>query len=118
MRYRFAAAAAGFTLSAAPAVAHAFLKTASPAVGSTLPQAPAAVTITFSERIEPLFSTIAVQDASGAKMDDGHVHSAGDESRLAIGLKPLPPGVYAVTWHATDTDTHKTSGKFTFTVKP
>ncbi len=105
-------------LSAAPAYAHAFLKTASPAVGSTLPQAPAAVTITFTEGVEPLFSTITVKDSSGGQVDDGHVHAAGDETHLAIGLKTLLPGIYTVAWHATSTDAHKTSGKFNFTIKP
>lgn len=119
MRQRPAISAfAGLALSASPAFAHAFLKQASPAVGSTVPQAPAAVTLTFTEGVEPLFSTITVHDASGGQVDDGHVHPAGDASHLAIGLKPLPAGIYTVAWHATSTDAHKSSGKFNFTIKP
>ena len=119
MRHLLAPAAfLGLALCAAPASAHAFLKTASPAVGSTLPQAPSTVTLTFTEGVEPLFSTIAVKDASGGQVDDGHVHLAGDDTHLAIGLKPLPAGVYTVAWHATSVDTHKTAGKFNFTIKP
>ncbi len=119
MRHALATAAfATLAMCAAPAFAHAFLKTAIPAVGSSLPQAPAAVTITFTEGVEPLFSTITVKDAAGGQVDDGHVHAAGDDTRLAIGLKTLSAGIYTVAWHATSTDAHKTSGKFNFTIKP
>ncbi len=105
--------------AAGPVSAHAFLKKASPAVGSTVPAAPAELTIEFTEGVEPDFSTIAVVDGGGARLDSGTVHLApGDDTHLAIGLKPLPPGTYKVTWHATATDTHKTEGSFSFTVGP
>ena len=98
------------------ASAHAFLKTATPPVGSTVPSAPSQVEITFTEGVEPQFSKITVKDANGARVDDGHVHLAGGETELAVGLKPLQSGTYTVTWHATATDTHKTSGSYRFTV--
>ena len=66
--------------------------------------------------MEPKFSSIAVQDASGAAVQTGDAHLAGGDTRLSIGLKPLKPGAYKVTWHATATDTHKTQGSFSFTV--
>ena len=106
-------------LAAGPASAHAFLKQASPAVGSTVQTAPTEVAITFTEGVEPAFSTITVVDGGGARVDDGTVHLApGGDTHLVAGLKPLQPGTYKVTWHATATDTHKTQGSFTFTVKP
>ena len=99
-----------------PASAHAFLKTAAPAVGSTVATAPNEVVITFTEGIEPQFTTIAVENASGAAVTNGPVHLAGDQTRAAVGLTKLPPGTYRVVWHATAVDTHKTEGNFTFTV--
>ncbi len=105
-------------LHAGAARAHAFLQTATPAVGSTTAQAPAQVVITFTEGVEPAFSTIAVQDAHGASMAAGIAHAQGDATRLAVPLRPLPPGRYKVTWHATATDTHKTQGDYSFTVAP
>jgi hypothetical protein len=45
-------------LPGAPALAHAFLQRASPPVGSELPVSPPAVTITYTEGVEPDFSTI------------------------------------------------------------
>ena len=105
-------------VAAWPAFAHAFLKTAMPAVGSTV-AAPKQVVIDFTEGVEPRFSTIEVQDDAGARVDQGGVAIApGDDKRLMVGLKPLAPGRYKVTWHATATDTHKTQGTFNFTVKP
>ncbi len=98
------------------AQAHAFLRAASPPVGSTVRQAPAEVVIDFTEGVEPLFSTITVTDPSGQRVDTGRPHLDGGEERLAVAVKPLAAGTYRVTWHATATDTHKTQGSFTFTV--
>ncbi len=116
-RNLMAVAVAGLALGGGRASAHAFLKKANPAVGSTLEQAPDQVVIDFTEGVEPRFSTIIVQDASGARMDQGAAHLDGGEARLAIGLKPLKPGTYLVVWHVVATDTHKTEGRFTFSVK-
>jgi methionine-rich copper-binding protein CopC len=100
------------------AEAHAFLKQASPPVGSTVP-APKALDITFTEGVEPAFSSIVVQDAKGERVDIGDVHSASaDGLGLEVGLRPLAPGTYTVIWHATSVDTHRTEGRFVFTVQP
>ncbi len=119
MRSTLAAAAAGFILlSGAAASAHAFLKVASPAVGSTVHQPPTEVSITFTQGVEPLFSTITVTNASGMNVESGAVHAAGGEAKLAVPLKPLLPGTYHVVWHATSVDTHRTQGTFSFTLLP
>jgi methionine-rich copper-binding protein CopC len=105
--------------ASAPASAHAFLKSATPPVGSTVPAAPAQVVIDYTEGVEPRFSTIEVQNAAGKRVDKGDVHVApGNNERLAVSLNPLPPGTYKTTWHATAVDTHKTEGSFVFTVAP
>jgi hypothetical protein len=85
-------------------------------VGSVVQRSPAEVVIDFTEGVEPLFSRILVQDAAGARVDDGKVHLQGGDQHLAVGLKTLPPGTYKVIWHATATDTHKTQGSYSFTV--
>ena len=113
---RTIALAAGFALLAAPAFAHAFLKTASPAVGSTVLQAPSQVIINFTEGVEPQFSTITVQNAQGQSVEAGKPHLVGGDTHLAVDLKPLTSGTYTVVWHATATDTHKTQGTYHFTV--
>ena len=106
--------------AASPAFAHAFLQRASPPVGSELPVSPSAVTITYTEGVEPSFSTIEVQNAQGTRVDKSDPHLVGgDQTKLAVSLPPqLPPGTYTVIWHATSVDTHKTEGRFTFSVSP
>jgi methionine-rich copper-binding protein CopC len=105
-------------LAAPPAWAHAFLDRAAPAVGSEVSRSPPALTLTYSEPVEPLFSTILVTDASGAPVNDGKPAVQGDARILVVRLKVLQPGVYNVVWHVTSVDTHKTEGHFSFTVKP
>ena len=101
------------------ASAHAFLKSATPAVGATVQTAPTQVAIEFTEGVEPKFSAIKVQDAAGKPMEaDAAQPAPGDAKRLMVHLKPLQPGIYKVTWHVTAQDTHKTEGSFSFTVSP
>jgi methionine-rich copper-binding protein CopC len=108
----------GVAALASHAEAHAFLKQASPPVGSTVPS-PKVVALTFTEGVEPAFSSIVVQDANDQRVDTGDVHSASaDGRRLEVGLKALTPGTYTVIWHATSVDTHKTEGHFVFSVRP
>ncbi len=102
--------------AASPAFAHARLRASAPAVDATV-ASPAEVSITFSESLEPRFSTIEVTDAAGVRVDQGDLHLVGGDAKIvAIGLKALPNGKYTVLWHATSVDTHKTEGTFTFTV--
>jgi copper resistance protein C len=117
MRRIFIMVAAACLIGSA-AFAHAFLDSASPAVGSEVSDPPAAVALTFSEPVEPLFSTIQVTDASGVRMDEGKPETQEDGRVLRVALKPLASGVFSVQWHVTSVDTHKTEGHFVFTVRP
>jgi methionine-rich copper-binding protein CopC len=116
-KIHIAAAVAACLLSPA-AFAHAFLDRASPAVGSAVAGSPPSIALTYTEPVEPLFSTIQVTDAGGERMDAGKPVPQDDGRVLQVPLKKLPPGVYTVEWHVTSVDTHKTQGHFTFTVKP
>lgn len=101
-----------------PAFAHAHLRTALPAADSTVP-APSEVVCNFTEALEPRFSTLEVQDASGHRVDSDNTHlDSTDAKQMLVGLPRLPAGVYTVIWHATSVDTHKTDGRFNFTVQP
>jgi methionine-rich copper-binding protein CopC len=109
--------AAAFVAASGPAFAHAFLDSALPRVGSTIVAPPAEVVLTFTQGVEPDFSRIEVEDASGARVDDGAPHTAaGDPAKFAVPLKKLSAGTYTVIWHVTSVDTHKTQGKFKFTI--
>jgi hypothetical protein len=102
---------------AGPAGAHAFLDRASPAVGSAVPTAPAAVTLWFTQNLEPAFSAVTVTDQAGQRVDLGNKRvPPGQPAVLQVGLKPLPAGTYTVNWHVISVDTHPTEGSFTFQV--
>jgi methionine-rich copper-binding protein CopC len=97
--------------------AHALPQSQTPAAGSTLTTPPTEVSITFSEQLEPRFSSLQVKDATGARVDSGSPHTAADDAkRFVVNLKPLVAGTYKVIWHATSVDTHKTEGSYDFTV--
>jgi methionine-rich copper-binding protein CopC len=101
-------------LAPVAARAHAFLDHANPLVGSTVPAAPHEVVLTFTQNLEPAFSTAQVTDSSGARVDQGKAQVSGNT--MTVGLKTLGPGSYKVHWHALSVDTHSTEGAFTFHV--
>ena len=97
--------------------AHAFLKRAEPAVGSTVQTSPNEVRISFTENIELAFSTIQVFDASGKEVDKRDVHlDRSNHALLHVSLPPLKAGTYKVVWRVVSVDSHVTNGSFTFRV--
>jgi copper resistance protein C len=94
--------------------AHAFLDHSSPLVGSTVGTAPHEVSLSFTQSLEPTFSSVQVTDAKGARVDQGKAQVSG--STMRIGLKSLAPGTYKVHWRALSVDTHTTQGSFSFHV--
>jgi methionine-rich copper-binding protein CopC len=98
---------------------HAFLDHASPAVGSSIPASPTVLVLWFTEDLEPAFSGVKVTNEAGKQVDLGNaqIHQ-GSPAELQIGLNPLPPGTYLVSWHVVSVDTHPSEGTFTFEIKP
>ena len=98
--------------------AHAELILASPAPGTGLAQAPAAVVIKFSEPLNLALSRIQVLDSGGADVGEGPTEAvAGDPNaaRRALGL--LPTGQYTVRWTSVSAlDGHTLSGSYSFAV--
>jgi methionine-rich copper-binding protein CopC len=101
---------------ASPSFAHAHLKRAEPAADSTVPASPPSLSLSFTEAVEPRFSTVEVQGPDGKKVQIGGLEARDNGLTLVGSLPALQPGTYTVVWHATSVDTHKTEGKFTFTV--
>jgi methionine-rich copper-binding protein CopC len=95
------------------AAAHAMLEHASPPVGSMVQQAPARLTLTFSEPLEAAFSSATVVNAAGKRVDSG---ARASGTTLQISLRPLPSGTYRVNWRVLSVDTHRTEGSYSFTV--
>jgi methionine-rich copper-binding protein CopC len=105
------------TAGASAAYAHAHLDRASPAAGATLTAAPTEVTLHFTQKLEPKFSTVVVRDAAGKQVDKGDSRvTEGDLAVLKVSLQPLGPGRYKVEWRVTSVDTHASKGDYTFRV--
>ena len=83
-------------MQASPVFAHAFLERASPPVGSEVTVSPPELSITFTEGVESLFSTIAVHGAERRRDRHGaKPHVAPDSNRrLIVELPKLTPGTY------------------------
>jgi len=96
--------------------AHAFLDHADPRVGSTVPSSPAAVTLTFTEGVEPAFSKIEVTDFDGKAVAVGALENPGETS-LRVSIPTLEAGTYRVKWRVVSVDTHETEGSFTFSIE-
>jgi len=105
------------TLMPAVAAPHAALVKSSPARRATLGQAPPRVELTFSERLEPAYSTVAVLDAKGQQVDlrDAAL-TRGDSRRLVVSLPPLPAGSYTVKFRVLSVDGHVVESEFPFTI--
>ena len=100
-----------------PLEAHAFLKHATPDVGSRMARSPNEVKILFTEAIEPAFSKIQVFAESDKEVDKGDVHrDSSNHALLKVSLPPLGPGTYKVVWRVVSIDTHVTRGSYTFRV--
>jgi copper transport protein len=111
-------AATWLVLAAAPADAHALVRSSDPASGALLQTAPAEVLITFTEPPDPSLSVIRVLDSNGRDVENGKAKvPAGDRDSLTVALARLPKGVYTVTWRTVSkTDGHVTAGSFAFGV--
>jgi copper resistance protein C len=106
----------GLTLVAGTtaARAHAMLASAQPRVGSSVASAPRQVTLTFTQRLEPSFSSITVTGPSGQQVSAGRASVSG--TTMSVPLRAAGPGTYQVNWRALSVDTHTTEGSFSFTV--
>ncbi|WLI76048.1 CopC domain-containing protein YobA [Kosakonia sp. H02] len=101
------------------ALAHAHLKGQYPAADANVDAAPQALTLNFSEGIEPAFSGIQVTDARKQIIKTGVVkRNEKDNRQMIVPLEqPLTSGKYTVSWHVVSVDGHKTRGQYTFSVK-
>ena len=107
-------AALTLLLATNEAIAHAMLDHAEPRVGNTVASPPHEVTLYFTQKLEPAFSTITVTNAAGQRVDSGKTRVSG--SQMSISLKAGGSGTYHVNWRVLSVDTHTTDGNFTFQV--
>lgn len=101
-------------LAAGAAQAHAFLDHAEPRVGNKVSSPPREITLWFTQKLEPSFSSITVTNAAGERVDSGKARVSGNQ--MSISLRAGGTGTYRVNWHVLSVDTHTTNGNFTFQV--
>jgi methionine-rich copper-binding protein CopC len=98
--------------------AHAFPDHSEPRVGHSVPQSPPEVRVWFDGAIEPVFSTLRVEDANGHQVDRGDAHvDAHDDTLLEVSVPSLPAGAYRAVWSVVARDGHRTEGRFPFNVE-
>ncbi|MGH6814383.1 MAG: copper resistance CopC family protein [Hyphomicrobiaceae bacterium] len=96
--------------------AHSIVDRASPSPGSTVRTPPREVSIRFTQKLEPAFSTMTVTNAAGERVDTGAASADGNTMR--VSLQQIDSGTYRVTWRVLSVDTHTTQGAFNFHVRP
>jgi hypothetical protein len=101
-------------LATGDAYAHAMLDHAEPRVGNKVSTTPRAVTLWFTQKLEPAFSNITVTNAKGERVDVGKARVSGNQ--MSVSLRSAGTGTYRVNWRVLSTDTHTTEGSFTFQV--
>jgi len=101
-------------LATGEAAAHTTLDHAEPRVGTKVATTPSEVTLWFTQKLEPAFSTVAVTDSAGKRADTGKPRVSG--SQMSITLRPGGSGTYHVKWHVLSVDSHATDGSFKFEV--
>ena len=107
----------GVGVLASPADAHALLKRSYPAAGASLPRAPRAMLLFFTEAPEPSLSTVVLLDSSGRTVAGVGQPTPvpGNAEELRVALPRLADGVYTVNWRTVSkVNGHVTGGSFAF----
>ncbi|POT59323.1 CopC domain-containing protein YobA [Citrobacter amalonaticus] len=116
---RYAILALAATMTAPVAWAHAHLTSQYPAAKAEVSSAPQALTLNFSEGIEPGFSGATITGPKQEKIKTQPAkRNQQDETQMIIPLdESLNSGSYTVDWYVVSVDGHKTKGQYTFSVK-
>jgi copper transport protein len=102
--------------AAGPAAAHAVLLRTEPSPQTTVPTAPTAVRLQFSESVEAAFGAVRVYDVDGRRVDRGKL-TTEKGGRDVVVPADLASGTYTVTWRVVSTDGHAIHGAFQFYVE-
>jgi Uncharacterized protein, homolog of Cu resistance protein CopC len=97
-------------------LAHAELKTPSPADRSVATPPVTEVSGIYSEAMDPTGSSILVKNTSGATVAKGTVDPADTSRMMATPATPLGIGSYSVEWTSVALDGHVERGTWAFTV--
>lgn len=106
---------AGAGVNGGLAWAHATLIATDPAADGEVATAPATVSATFNEPMQPQFAAMTVVGPDGAQWGDGD--PVVDGPVISVGVRSgAPAGDFTVNYRATSADGHVVSGSWTFRV--
>lgn len=107
-----------FIPTAPQAAAHAALESSMPESGVVLADAPSAITVRFTERLERSYSRLQLFDSQGDEVSGTTLRPGDDEYTMALELPPdLPNGTYSVLWRTlSNDDGHTAQNYFAFTI--
>ncbi|HLA65594.1 MAG TPA: copper resistance protein CopC [Candidatus Saccharimonadales bacterium] len=102
-----------------PASAHAELIVSTPAAGSSLPEAPKQLTMTFSEGIDPITASVQLLNENGGAVPGLGAPTVHGATTLEVSLPQLPAALYTVSYRVTSAeDGHISEGSWLFLVDP
>ncbi|OYX29532.1 MAG: copper resistance protein CopC [Caulobacterales bacterium 32-69-10] len=102
-------------LAGAPAWAHAHLVASNPSANATV-AAPKTITLTFSEKLAPAFSSFELVTAAKGKVAVKTAVSKDGKSITGAPQGALAAGAYKITWKAASSDGHRMTGEIAFKV--
>ena len=103
----------------APAAAHLKLQSSAPAQGDTVRAPLNQIHLTFSQAVEPRYTTITLLDNMGNALEFGTLAPVGNGKTTQFVYRlthPVVAGEFVVQWKTAGTDGHVVSGSFDFTV--
>lgn len=104
-------------LAAAPASAHARLRTSDPAVAETVATAPMTLRLSFTEVVDVAQSRVEVTGPDGGGVPTRVARDPADATTLLVSLPDrLARGSYAVAWSVLSLDGHPAGSEFSFAV--
>ncbi len=102
-----------------PAAAHLQLESSSPAKGATVRSSLTEIRITFTQGVEPRYTSVTLLDNAGNALALGTLVPVGEGKTRDFVYRlthPVVSGDFVVQWKTAGADGHVVSGSFDFTV--
>ncbi|MEU1849247.1 copper resistance protein CopC [Streptomyces sp. NPDC019990] len=112
----FLAAACALLAGAGPASAHAAVTGSDPGQGAVVKEAPARISLTFSEQVALSDDSLRVLDPQGKRVDTGKPSNVSGTTYAVRLHSGLPDGTYTVAYQVVSADSHPVTGAYTFSI--
>lgn len=106
------------SVATSSARAHSFLVEATPSSKDHVAASPKTIKLRFGGGVEPKYSKLTVEDASGKVLGEGSIGVPDKPRELSMDAPELAPGKYVVRYRVLSTDGHIVEGNYEFTVDP